>query len=369
MPSTAVEQEIAKGITGISVDLNRAAVGAELRAVKTLKALEGELVGLVAQHDPSAPLRTAYQQKRLEKLLSDTRESIKVAYREIRDGTNEDAAQIANNINKATINLINKAVKIPLVGTTSDIYEMRQLAKGTLINGAKSADWWSRQAGDLQFRFTNEIRDALDKGESIDQMVRRIRGTWDRNTKQFVGGIMNTTTRNAQSLIRTSVMNISNQANLDMYKENDDVLGGIEWSSTLDSHTSTICRALDGLTWTFDYKPIGHKHAFPGPTAHWGCRSAQLPIIKLPDDMPATTRKRIEDNPRAQNGFNPGKTKGKINYEQWLKTQPKTTQIEVLGPAKYELWRTGKLSMSQMVNFNGVPLTVEQLEKKYGKAA
>jgi hypothetical protein len=53
-----------------------------------------------------------------------------------------------------------------------------------------------------------------------------------------------------------------------------------------------------------------------------------------------------------------------MNYEDWLRTQDEETQKEVLGPARWELWKGGKLSMTDMVHQNGRALTLGELRSK-----
>jgi hypothetical protein len=73
----------------------------------------------------------------------------------------------------------------------------------------------------------------------------------------------------------------------------------VQWVSTLDSRTTEICIALDGLQWTLpDYEPIGHKVDFPGAIAHWGCRSTQIAVVKSWEELggkPEITTANIED--------------------------------------------------------------------------
>lgn len=364
-----IAQDIADGIIKVSVDLNRVEIGMQVQAVKLMEELEKELVALVAQYDPSSLTRTAAQQKRLVKMLDDARSIIKDSYSNLSKTSLKDSAKAANAINKEVVSIINESSGISLISYNASLQEIRQIAKGTLIHGAKSAEWWSRQAGDLQFKFEVQMREAMTNGESIGDMVRRIRGTWDKDKRMFVGGIMRASTANAAALARTSVINIANQSRIDLYRENSDVVGGMEWLSVLDSRTSTICKALDGLRWDLDYKPIGHSKNWPGATAHWSCRSSQVPFIKGLDDLPETTQKKISKNKRAQSGFKQGPVSINTKYEDWFTKQPKADQKEILGPTKYKMWNDGKLSIADLTDVTNRPLTVDELIAKYGNAA
>jgi hypothetical protein len=87
-----------------------------------------------------------------------------------------------------------------------------------------------------------------------------------------------------ESLIRTAIAAEVNSALLAAY-----VVAGaevIEWVSVIDDVTTDICLELDGKRWTLPpdsedyaaYQPIGHDIPFPGPVAHWSCRSSQIPV-------------------------------------------------------------------------------------------
>ena len=62
-----------------------------------------------------------------------------------------------------------------------------------------------------------------------------------------------------------------------------------------------------------------------------------------------------------------GPVKGDVTYNKWLKGQSKRIQLEVLGTGRYKLWKQGKLSMADMVNQYGRPLTLKQLKLKVNR--
>lgn len=59
-----------------------------------------------------------------------------------------------------------------------------------------------------------------------------------------------------------------------------------------------------------------------------------------------------------------GQIAADLSYEQWLRKKPKKFQIEQLGPKKYELWKKGELTFTDLINQTGRPLTVKELEEK-----
>jgi SPP1 gp7 family putative phage head morphogenesis protein len=87
----------------------------------------------------------------------------------------------------------------------------------------------------------------------------------------------------AETVVRTTIAYVANAQKLSDYS--DQGVAAIEWVAVLDDATTPICEELDGKQWLIpddpeDYEgyiPIGHDIPFPGPIAHWNCRSAQIP--------------------------------------------------------------------------------------------
>jgi hypothetical protein len=60
-----------------------------------------------------------------------------------------------------------------------------------------------------------------------------------------------------------------------------------------------------------------------------------------------------------------GQVDANITFDQYLSRLPKTTQDDMLGVGRAELWRDGKISLSQLLDGRGRELTLKQLEEKY----
>jgi len=88
----------------------------------------------------------------------------------------------------------------------------------------------------------------------------------------------------AETLIRTAIVAEFNTARLIAFAAEGVQI--IEWVSVIDSETTDECLALDGRQWTVpedaedyaSYIPVDHDIPFPGPVAHWNCRSTQIPV-------------------------------------------------------------------------------------------
>jgi hypothetical protein len=254
---------------------------------------------------------------------------------------------------------------------------LRQLAGKTLIQGAPSADWWARQAGDTMFRFKNQVAQGIAQAETNDQIIRRIRGRAAGYTVvdgervyNYVGGVMDVTRANAAALVQTSVATVQAVARRETLLANADVVKGIRQISTLDGHTTKICIAYSQAAWEIPgYKPIAPNN-LPyngGLPRHWNERSVEIPITKtfkelgldIPEFDPSTTSRSATGDPVAAD----------MSFGAFLKRQEKKGPAfvdDLLGPGRAQLWRDGKITLRQLVDQHGRELSLKDLRKLYG---
>lgn len=185
------------------------------------------------------------------------------------------------------------------------------------------------------------IKDGVIVGRTSDEIIRD------------VAFITNKIQRNhAEALVRTVTAHISAVARDMVIKENDDVISHEEWVSTLDSHTTHQCQALDGQ--------IFEKGEGPYPPIHWGCRSTRIPIVKpeftIQSSDPLTRPAVGADGPEQDVATN-------ATYNSWLKTQPASFQEEVLGVERAKLFRDGGLSVRNFVDDNLNTITLDRLRE------
>ena len=134
---------------------------------------------------------------------------------------------------------------------------------------------------------------------------------------------------------------------------------GVQWVATLDNRTTRICIALDGLMWALpdtdaqdygDYTPLGHDKDFPGPTAHWGCRSTQISVLKPFDALigpkGALSKAEAMEISKGTRASMDGQVGVAAGFRTWLGGKSETFQNNLLGEAAAELWRAGNLSLA-----------------------
>lgn len=366
----SANDKIADGIQAHSIDLERFAVDLQNRILPILSRVERQLVAEIAEIDPTGGRTDDSRKARKEALLKQTRGTIATGYSSIKKTVGDDLQDIAKLSDTAGRKIVNDAIGVEIMTVAIAPEQLRALADGTMIQGAVVKDHWDRQSEDLRRKFQDRVQDGFIRGEPSTEIVNRVRGTKARG---YADGIMNTTNAAAGALVRTSVQSVANNARLEVFKGQEDILKGVEWLSTLDNRTTVICRARSRLMWTLDGEPIGHSMPLIGPPAHFNCRSTLIPVLKPWREVSDTVTEAVntkfpksqrDDVLEATQASIDGPVDARLDYEEWLKTKPMEFQLEVLGPAKHKLWTDGKITFRDLVDQRGNPLTLAEIIAK-----
>lgn len=206
---------------------------------------------------------------------------------------------------------------------------------------------------DIEAARMTRIRDAVRigfvEGETISQMVRRIRGT---RTAGYADGLLETDRRAAEAIVRTSVNHLSNVTRQAFYAENDDLVSEWQFLATLDGRTTVTCASLSGKTF-----PIGKG---PQPPRHINCRSTSTPVIKAWEELGLTKEEIGKGTQASMDGY----VADDINYSDWLRNKPASFQDEVLGPTRGKLFRDGKVSIDKFTNDKGKVYSLDELRQR-----
>lgn len=347
-----------------TIDLLRVSASQRNDVLELLDQLERNLIAEIENYAGKSQLTAG----RLASLLREARAIIKEAYDSILLGHVDDLHNVAAASAGNVLAAVNTQIGVKLLTGKIAAKEVESIANSFVL-GRPASEWWAKQAASLVDRFTVEMRLGMLQGESVPELARRLRGT---KASGFTDGIMQATRNQAETLVRTAAIDTGNTARLATFVANRDLITGVQWVSTLDQRTTPICIALDGLTWSLPnsndpedyggYKPIDHDKAFPGPTAHWSCRSTQVSILMPFDDLLSGDAKKI---PAASRDKMDGKTGERLGYRDWLNSQSEEKQNEILGVSKAGLWRAVKLDLTDLTNQSNRPLTAATLAAKY----
>jgi hypothetical protein len=344
-----IRQEILKH----QVNLLRLEAGERRRVFNLLDKMQEELLGKLGARDI-----TKFNKERVTQLLSASQEIVDNWYAKAQTATEKTLQGVAEVQASHIKSVLDETfVAIDLTASVPTDAMLAKIAGKSLIMGAPSEDWWDRQARDTGFRFANAVRQGLIAGDSTEEIVGRVAG------RGGFPGIMDVSKSNARSLVHVSIMEVSNEARMETFQQNDDVVDGIRQVSTLDSHTTEICMAYDGAEFDLEGNPInGTELPYEsGCPRHWGCRSVEIPITKSFKELGI----KAKEPGAGERASSEGPVSGKWTFENFLDSLPEGDQDEILGPGRAELWRGGDITLQQLLDQKGNPLTLAELQDKY----
>lgn len=241
---------------------------------------------------------------RLEALKLQTQQSIEVMFGNQLDSINSTMRNVYKSGYYHTAYEIQKGVG---VGWDFSALDDKQISK--VINKPWAVDgknfseriWGNRQklVNELNNILTQNIILGKDPQKAIDEIARK----------------MNTSKTNAGRLVMTEEAFFSSAAQKDCFDELD--VEQFEIVATLDSHTSDICRGMDGKHFPMSEWKVG----VTAPPFHVHCRSTTVPYFD--DEFDAVGE-------RAARGAD-GKTyyvPADMTYEQWSKKFVKSAPLE-----------------------------------------
>lgn len=337
---------------GHAIHIRRFSEGLVRRIVRLLDRADADLVAKIAERLSQieergfdlGPATTA----RLEQLLEEIRALNAEVYRDaegVLGGELEALAEAEATFQKDAIVKVLPFEAAPLAPSPE---ALQAIVYKRPFQGAVLKDWASGLESGRRRRLGEAIRIGLVEGETTDQIVRRVRGTRALN---YSDGILEVSRRSAAGVVRTAVTHVTTQAREETFGQNDDLVKGVRWVSTLDGRTSAVCRARDGKVYE-----VGKG---PRPPAHWACRSTTTPVLKSWKEMGLD----LKEMPEGTRASMDGQVPASLTYDAWLRKQPAAFQDEVLGPTKAKLFREG-LAMDRFVDRSGHEYTLDELRRR-----
>lgn len=300
--------------------------------------------------------------ERLESLLGSVRALNAVAYAEVGKELRQELLDFvqyeASYQAQAMASVLPVQVHVASVSAES-VYAaaMARPFQGVLLNGV---------LGDIEASRAKKIRTAIaqgfTEGKTQDQIIRELRGT---RAKGYADGLMEAPRREVATITRTAMGHMAGFVQDRFGDANGDIIKAINWSATIDLHTSPICRARDGKLYEpGSHKPIGHKLPWLGGPgrAHWCCRSAQTFVTKSFAELG------IEGIPEFGIGSTRASMDGQVpkdtTYADWIMRQSAGRQDQVLGTTRAKLLRDGDLKMADLYDNKGIYLSLAQLRER-----
>lgn len=322
------------------------------KIIKLLNAVDEDLVAQILKRDPT-DVTGAWSRKRLERLLEEIRQINKDAYKAILPALRSELRELALYETEFTEKAFKASIPIDLNIIRPSNEMLFAIVSEDPFQGQLLKEWVKDLEAHRLKRIKKALRIALVEGETIDQMVRRIRGT---RSLRYNDGILDASRRDAEALVRTAVNHVTNAARSELYNVNDNLVKGIKWVSTLDGRTSAVCRARDGKVYAL--------HEGPRPPAHINCRSTTTPILKSWEELGFNLNELSPGQRASMNGSVPED----LTYGPFLRKQPREFVEDVMGKTKARLFLDGKLKIDRFVNNQGREFTLDELRQREGAA-
>ncbi len=150
---------------------------------------------------------------------------------------------------------------------------LRGVVTSRPFEGATLKNWFTAQAVTTQAAYEKAVKLGVSEGESIDAIVNRItRGTDGE-------GVLPMARRHVESVTRTAVNHVSNEASMAVMQENEELFEGWRFVATLDASTTLVCSSRDGTVYSMD--DLANV-----PPLHWGALVTGTRIITRRGSIP-----------------------------------------------------------------------------------
>ena len=286
--------------------------------------------------------------ERLDSLLMSVRQINAVAYQKIRHELSAELADLVAYEQGYQQQLFQNTLPVTFEVAAAPVAQVVSSAMARPFQGRLLSEWMAGLEAEKAAKIRDAIRIGYVEGQTIPEMVSRLRGT---KARQYQDGIIEITRRNAETIVRTAVSHTANHTRQKFYEANDDLVKGWKFVATLDSKTSMTCVGLDGQVF-----PVGKG---PQPPRHPNCRSSSVSVLKSWKELGID----LKEFPEGTRASLDGQIPANVTYNEWLKGKDAKFQDGVLGPTRAKLFREG-MPVDRFVNKAGDRLTLDELRKR-----
>jgi len=360
-----INQRVDEALTKHDLALIRYANGRAKDAIGDISKLQTELLDLIKKAEPKS-------KQRLEGLLERVNDAIDNAYSAIATKSVQGFQQLAVSESEAVSAISRQVFKAPIapniIGNDVALEIVETGLAPNTRNGLPIRQRWTRQRDGLKSNTKDALNYAIQNNQSLDDMLSIIRG--NRNLG-YRDGVVFKNKRGAETLIRTATDTVVNSSRLASYKKNSKTIRGIQANAVLDNRTSLLCRTRNGWAWHLDTgKPFrGTPQSFMGPPPwHFNCRTTLAPIFKSLEDLQGVVDPVLNDAiVKANKNLSvDGKPAPIPSFRKTIEGMSVKEQEKILGKGRFDLYKKGKITLSDLVNQEGKTLTLSELRELYG---
>lgn len=223
---------------------------------------------------------------RVRSILATAREMRLDTWRDAHGTLRDDLVELGRVEGAALARIAEAAIPFPVTFNPIRAATLREVVTGQPFAGGHNAtrtlrQWFGTLAQGDQQRLLGAIQLGVRNQETVDTMVRRIAGT---RKAGFADGVLAISRRAAETAVRTAVNHVSNAAQLEFGRANEDVVAGWQWVGMLDERLCSICAAKRGK-----FVPNGDRRPPQGmellgdesPPTHPNDRCTLVPVLDV----------------------------------------------------------------------------------------
>ena len=373
--------------TDTQIDVEQFKAHVRRRVLSMLRVLEDDLTAQIVRMDLTGVASDASRRARAERLIREVQSTVARRFDRAEQRLRSELRDLSVLSQQTAVRITNKVFTVNIMKPALNIPDLKALSDRSLILGGPQKEWWAEKSEGLRRRFAREVRKGALNGETNDQIIQRIRGKRTgrrlnielangktRTVSEYSGGVMKTSRREAETLVRTSIQNIHNASLFESYQGMEEVLRGYEAITTLDGRTSEICMARTGASWDLEGNPLPEssiQEPFPGhPPWHHNCRTVLGPLTKTWEQMVEESSgqrlKLLNTVPDSERASFDGLMGQVGSFDDVLKAKGDPWARQKLGAGKFDLWKQGKITTSQLIDQTGRPRTLSDIRESLG---
>lgn len=360
-----VNQQLADESVAHAVSLDQYKAGVVRRIIALLNRSDSQLVEeLDKALERLSP--ESFTVERLELVLKQVRDINADAYAQVSQALQGDLTDFADYETSWQQKLIETAVpepvliRFPLVRLSAE--QLYAAAMARPFQGRLLRNWASTIEADRMVKIRNAVSTGYLEGKTTDQIIRTVRGT---KANAYADGFLERPRQDLATVVRSAISHTAAVAREQLYEANSDILAAEDWTSTLDTKTSAPCRIRDKKPYEVGtHKPIGHSVPWlQGPgRLHFNCRSTSSPRTRSWRELGIP----VDEITAKQRASMDGAVPADMDYGQWLLRQSDDRKLQVLGQARFQLYKEGR-DLDTFYKPNGEFLTLEQLKARDAK--
>lgn len=345
---TTINSEMFDALIHRQIDIGRYSKKQVNDIVSLLNDADTEIVAKLLKRGESV----SWTAKRLDALLAEIKQIIQDTYNSAGDALKSEMGAFAEHSGEFAATTLASQFPVSWSPVSMSKEQLAAIVDTTPIRIGQNKsllfdEIFSALAKGKEEKVRGALRLGMVEGESVIQMVQRLKGT---KANRYADGVLEASRRDLANIVHTVTQHTNNMAAQMTMQNNSEVLKGWIYASTLDSKTCSYCFSKSGKKYPLEEGPI--------PPLHISCRCFQAPWIATwrelgydIDEMPASTR-----------ASSSGQVRADISFNDWLATQNKKTQVELLGPTRAKIFGDGKMKLDKFTDASGKLLTLEQLK-------